>query len=136
MEIVVNQMEQRSWIETDLYKIKTNYLIYKSLLPQHTEIMAVIKADAYGHGDAHVAKWLSEQGCELFAVSNIDEAVGLRNAGIDGEILILGYTSPKYAKTLRNLDLSQTIVSEEYARALAVTCYKVKSQFAIDTRMN
>lgn len=136
MEIVVNQMEQRSWIEIDLDKIKTNYLIYKSLLPQHTEMMAVIKADAYGHGDAHVAKWLSEQGCVLFAVSNIDEAVGLRNAGIEGEILILGYTSPKYAKTLSYLDLSQTIVSEEYARALAATGYKVKSQFAIDTGMN
>ena len=136
MEIVVNQMEQRSWIEIDLDKIKTNYLIYKSLLPQHTEIMAVIKADAYGHGDAHVAKWLSEQRCVLFAVSNIDEAVGLRNAGIEGEILILGYTSPKYAKTLSYLNLSQTIVSEEYARALAATGYKVKSQFAIDTGMN
>lgn len=136
MEIVVNQIEQRSWIEVDLDQIKQNYLSYKAILPQGVEIMAVIKADAYGHGDAHIAKWLSEQGCRLFAVSNIDEAVGLRNAGIEGEILILGYTSPKYAKTLNYLDLTQTIVSEEYAGALADTGYRIKCQFAIDTGMN
>ena len=136
MEIVVNQMEQRSWVEVDLDQIKQNYLSYKASLPQGVEVMAVIKADAYGHGDAHIAKWLSEQGCRLFAVSNIDEAVGLRNAGIEGEILILGYTSPKYAKTLNYLDLTQTIVSEEYAAALAGTGYRIKSQFAIDTGMN
>ena len=136
MEIIVNQMERRSWIEIDLDQIKQNYFIYKNSLQLDTEIMAVIKADAYGHGDAHIARWLSEQGCRLFAVSNIDEAVGLRNAGIKGEILILGYTSPKYAKTLSYLDLSQAIVSEEYAEALSQTGQRVKCQFAIDTGMN
>ena len=136
MEIIVNQMERRSWIEIDLDQIKQNYFIYKNSLQSDAEIMAVIKADAYGHGDAHIARWLSEQGCRLFAVSNIDEAVGLRNAGIKGEILILGYTSPKYAKTLSYLDLSQAIVSEEYAEALSQTGQRVKCQFAIDTGMN
>lgn len=136
MEIIVNQMERRSWIEIDLDQIKQNYLICKDCLQTNVEIMAVIKADAYGHGDAHIAKWLSQQGCRLFAVSNIDEAVGLRNAGIKGEILILGYTSPKYAKTLAFLELTQTIVSEEYAEALSQAGYKVKCQFAIDTGMN
>lgn len=136
MEIIVNQMERRSWIEIGLDQIKQNYFIYKNSLQLDTEIMAVIKADAYGHGDAHIARWLSEQGCRLFAVSNIDEAVGLRNAGIKGEILILGYTSPKYAKTLSYLDLSQAIVSEEYAEALSQTGQRVKCQFAIDTGMN
>lgn len=136
MEIIVNQMERRSWIEIDLDKIKQNYLLFKNSINKRVDIMAVIKADAYGHGDAHIARWLSEQGCHLFAVSNIDEAVGLRNAGIKGEILILGYTSPRYAKTLSYLDLSQTIVSEEYAEALAATGYRVKCQFAIDTGMN
>lgn len=137
MEIKVDQMEQRSWIEIDLDQIKANYELYKSSLKRKAEIMAVIKADAYGHGDSHIARWLSEQeGCKLFAVSNIDEAVGLRNSGIKGDILILGYTSPKYAKTLDYLDLSQAIVSEEYAEALAATGYKVRCQFAIDTGMN
>lgn len=136
MEIVVNQMEQRSWTEINLDQIKRNYLTYKNNLRIDMEIMAVVKADAYGHGDVQIARLLTKLGCKLFAVSNIDEAVGLRNAGIEGEILILGYTSPKYARTLSFLELTQTIVSEDYARVLCETGLKIKCQFAIDTGMN
>lgn len=112
MEIKIDQIEKRSWIEVNLSQIKKNLDIYKSLLAKDVQIMAVIKADAYGHGDSVVAKCLSECGVDLFAVSNIDEAVGLRNSGIKGEILILGYSSPIYAKAIHYLDLTQTIVSE------------------------
>ena len=136
MEIKVDQVEKRSWTEIDLKQIERNFLIYKQQLKKHANIMAVIKADAYGHGDVMVARTLSRLGVNLFAVSNIDEAVGLRNSGIKGEILILGYTSPKYAKTLSFLDLTQTIVSDEYAKELAKTKYDVKCQIAIDTGMN
>ncbi len=136
MEVHVNQIEKRSWIEVDLSQLKANYTIYKSKLPESTEVMAVIKADAYGHGDVQVARLLSGCGVRMFAVSNIDEAVGLREAGIKGEILILGYSSPYYARTLVNYDLTQAIVSEEYAEALASTTLPIKCQFAIDTGMN
>lgn len=136
MEIRINQVEKRSWVEVDVAQLRKNYRIYKNLLPEGTSIMAVIKADAYGHGDVMVAKMLAEEGCRMFAVSNIDEAVGLRNAGIEGEILILGYSSVKYAKTMKFLDLTQAIVSEEYAEALSATGFKNKCQFAIDTGMN
>ena len=98
--------------------------------------MAVIKADAYSHGDSRVASILSECGVKLFAVSNIDEAVGLREYGIKGDILILGYSAPSYAETLVKYDLTQTIVSAEYAEQLAESIYHPKCQFAIDTGMN
>ena len=136
MEVIVNQIEKRSWIEINLSQLRKNYLLYKNSLKADAEIMAVIKADAYGHGDVQVARLLSQSGVHLFAVSNIDEAVGLREAGIQGEILILGYTSVFYAKTLWYHDLTQAIVSEEYAVALAETGLKIKCQFAIDTGMN
>src|SRR5574344_2528752 len=121
MEIRIDQIEKRSWVEVHLDQIDRNFQIYKQSLPKSVDIMAVIKADAYGHGDAMVARTLSAQGVKLFAVSNIDEAVGLRNAGVNGEILILGYSSTMYANTLHYLDLTQAIVSEEYALALAKT---------------
>ena len=98
--------------------------------------MAVIKADAYGHGDVQVARMLSECGISMFAVSNIDEAVVLRKSGIRGEILILGYTSPYYSKTIVENELTQALVSEEYAEALRKTGLPIKCQFAIDTGMN
>ena len=136
MKIRANQIEKRSWVEVDLSQIKANYLLYKEALKRDAAIMAVIKADAYGHGDVQVARVLSDLGCDLFAVSNIDEAVGLRDAGIKGEILVLGYSSPFYAKTLYDLDLTQAIVSDEYAKQLANTGLKIKCQFAVDTGMN
>lgn len=136
MEIRVDQIEKRSWVEVNLKQIESNLDIYRKALKKDASIMAVIKADAYGHGDAMVARTLSAKGVNLFAVSNIDEAVGLRNAGINGEILILGYSSPIYANTLHFLNLTQAIVSEEYADALARTGYGIKCQFAIDTGMN
>lgn len=136
MEVHVNQIEKRSWIEIDLSQLKKNYLVYKRHMKKEAEIMAVIKADAYGHGDVQVARMLSGCGVHLFAVSNIDEAVGLRESGIKGEILILGYSSPYYVRTLYDYDLTQALVSEEYAEALANTGYNIKCQFAIDTGMN
>ena len=136
MEIHVNQIEKRSWIEINLSQLRANYEIFKRNLKRNAEIMAVIKADAYGHGAVQVARMLSGLGVNLFAVSNIDEAVGLREAGIKGEILILGYSSPVYAQTLCDLDLTQAVVSEVYAAQLANTGFPVKCQFAIDTGMN
>lgn len=136
MEIHVNQIEKRSWIEINLSQLKQNYLIYKNSLRKDAEIMAVIKADAYGHGDVQVARLLAQCGVRLFAVSNIDEAVGLREAGIQGEILILGYSSVSYARTLWDYDLTQAIVDEKYAEALSEAGLQIKCQFAIDTGMN
>ena len=136
MEVHVNQVEKRSWVEVDLEQLRKNYHIYKQSLKADVEIMAVIKADAYGHGDAEVAKMLYDEGVRMFAVSNIDEAVGLREAGIKCEILILGYSSPIYAKLLYDQKLTQTLVSEGYAAAMAERGYRFKAQFAIDTGMN
>lgn len=136
MEVKVNQIERRSWIEINVSQLKENYLQYKKSLKRDAEIMAVIKADAYGHGDVQVARMLSELGVQLFAVSNIDEAVGLREAGINGDILILGYSSPVYAQTIQRYNLTQAIVSNAYAEALIATNFPIKCQVAIDTGMN
>lgn len=136
MEIHVNQIEKRSWVEINLSQLRKNLIEYRSHLRRDAQIMAVIKADAYGHGDVQVAKLLSNCGVTILAVSNIDEAIGLREAGIAGEILLLGYSSPIYAEVLRDYDLTQAIVSEEYAQALVETGIRVKCQFAVDTGMN
>lgn len=136
MDVRVSQIEKRSWVEVDLSQIRKNYRIYKTLLPKESNIIAVIKADAYGHGDVQIARLLSEEGVTHFAVSNVDEAIGLREAGIKGDILILGYSSPIYAKVIFDYDLTQTIVSEEHFKALKATLIPIKVQVAIDTGMN
>lgn len=133
-------MVNRSWVEIDLNRIRNNYRIYKEQLPEGMKVMAVVKADAYGHGDKEVAMALQKEGCTDFAVSNINEAVGLREAGIRGQILILGYTPTDCAGLLYSHEITQALVSEDYAVALLKEQEKlpgkIKAQFALDTGMN
>lgn len=127
---------RRSWVEVNLRQIRTNLDIYRKNLPADTKIMAVVKADAYGHGDAEVAVFLNACGIELFAVSNITEAKTLRLAGVKGEILVLGYTPLESAALLTEYDITQTLISEEYATQILFCNPGIKCQFAIDTGMN
>ena len=90
-------MKRNNYVKINTDAILANYraVCQKTGVP----VMAVVKADAYGHGAACVAPVLQEAGVEYFAVSNIDEAVELRFAGIKGGILILGHTPECYAAT-------------------------------------
>jgi len=100
------------------------------------EIMAVVKADAYGHGAAESAQVLEAAGVSLFAVSNIIEALELREAGIRGEILILGYTPTEQLPLLTEYNIMQAVVSEEDAARFAALSPEIRVQYAIDTGMN
>lgn len=102
----------------DLSKIKKNYEYIKRLAGD-SRIMAVVKADAYGHGAAKVSAMLESIGCGYFAVACIDEAAQLRESGIQGEILILGISDTADAKQLRQYDIIQTVNSYAYAQLLS-----------------
>lgn len=128
---------KRSWAEIDLSQIKRNYLLYKNSIGNDVEIIAVVKANAYGHGDVAVAGALATEGVKAFAVSNIDEAIRLRRGGISGEVIVLGYTPPSRAVDIWRYGVTQTLISREYADALiSCTERRLKAQFAIDTGMN
>ncbi len=129
-------MIANSWVEIDLKVLKRNLEIYKGCLNKDQQLMAVVKADAYGHGDVEVAKTLASCGIRDFAVANIEEAVRLREHGIEGQLLILGYTDPEAADDLKKYDITQALISEEYAEALAKKAPGIKTQFAVDTGMN
>ena len=127
-------MLRRSWVEINLSTIAGNYRVYKSHIPESQEIMAVVKADAYGHGEDAVVRTLQKEGCRNYAVSNIEEAKKVRAAGADGQVLVLGYTPTECADELKEYDITQAILSEEYAEALAGR--GIKAQVAIETGMN
>ncbi|MCQ2406683.1 MAG: alanine racemase [Oscillospiraceae bacterium] len=126
---------KRSIAKVSVGTIEKNYLCYRDKLPGGTKVVPVIKADGYGHGAVVIAKRLSSLGADFFAVSNIEEAEELRSAGIEGEILILGFTPAECAERLYKGDITQALVDEDYARALADTGIKVKCHFALDTGM-
>lgn len=131
---MVTQSE-RSWIEIDLKVLLRNLNIYNAYLRPNQMIMAVVKADAYGHGDQIVTRFLSDHNVNNFAVSNIDEAIHVRDAGAKGQVLVLGYTPISRVEDLITYDITQALLSEEYAEKLTETGLRIKSQFAIDTGM-
>lgn len=132
----MERLIRRSWVEIDLQQIKKNYEFYKANISTASSIMAVIKANAYGHGDVEIARTLSDLGVNKWAVSNIEEACRLREHGVKGDILILGYTPIQNISILEENDITQAILSEEYAKLLYEHECKAKCQFAIDTGMN
>lgn len=125
----------RSWVEISRRTLLLNCDTYRKIIPSDVKVMAVVKADAYGHGDQVVAKLLSDHAIHHFAVSNIDEAIHIREGGAEGQILILGYTPIERAQDLINYDITQALLSEDYADRLASTNLPVKCQFALDTGM-
>ena len=128
---------KRAWAEINLSQLRKNVEVIRSLNSPGTEIMAVVKADAYGHGDEHVVRCLAEQcGIRFFAVSNLDEAIAVRSFAPDADILILGYTPPEYAHEIAMYNIIQGVVSTEYAEALAAhTPDPIRCHIKIDTGM-
>lgn len=126
----------RAWIEIDLNNLSHNVDTLNKILPKKCELMAVVKAQAYGHGAYEVATHINRLGVNTFAVATIDEGIELRQYGIAGEILILGYTAPMRAKELRKYDLIQTLIDYEYACTLNEQRYSVKGHIKIDTGMH
>lgn len=128
---------KRAWAEVSLAALKNNVSVIKSLNSPQTEIMAVVKADAYGHGDEHIIKCLANDcGIKYFAVSNLDEAIAVRSFCPEAEILILGYTPPEYAHEIAMYNIIQGVVSAEYAESLAKnTPEPIRCHIKIDTGM-
>lgn len=128
--------KDRAWIELDLDNLRHNMEVLKNAVPQGCQLMAVMKAEAYGHGMYETAVCVSRMGVKAFAVASIEEGIRLRRYGIQGEILILGYTEPYRARELRRYDLTQTLIDYPYARRLNKQRCTVKVHVKVDTGMH
>lgn len=108
-----------TWAEIDLDAIAHNINQIKSCLKPSTRMMAVVKANAYGHGTLEVAKVSAREGVDFLGVAMLDEALSIRQDGLDKPILILGYTPPQGNEELINYDIRQTVFSWEMAESLS-----------------
>lgn len=128
----------RAWIEIDYKAIGHNLDEVKKLVGD-TKILGIVKADAYGHGAVACAKEMVAWGVDFFGVSSVDEAIVLRDGGIQENILILGYTPPEHFHYLHEYDLIQTLVSYEYAEKLNQYAksngYTIRAHCKVDTGM-
>lgn len=130
----------RAWIEIDLVRMKHNVEEIKKLIPATSKIMAIVKANAYGHGDLVSATLLEQCGVDFFGVSSVDEALNLRDVGVKSKILILGYTNVENFKYLKRHNLIQAIFSLDYAKEMQAYAKEhnitLKGHIKLDTGMS
>jgi alanine racemase len=102
-----------TWAEISLDDIKSNFLQFRQHVKQPTKIMAVVKADGYGHGAVEIAKTTIQMGADYLAVALLDEAITLREAGITDPVLVLGYTPSRSVKEAINQNITLTVFDHE-----------------------
>jgi alanine racemase len=109
--------QQRAWVEIDRAKLAHNVQQLRSLLAPETALMAVVKADAYGHGSIEVAKIVLAAGATWLAVATVPEGIELRSAGIQAPILLLGAANSfEQIQAIEKWSLQPSIVSIEQAQ--------------------
>ena len=136
----MKELLRRTWAEIDLDALAQNFREVRKAADPKAMVCCVVKADAYGHGAVRVAREFASLGADWFAVSNLEEALQLRRAGIDTPVLVLGYTPADKAGTLSRENVSQCVYSLEYARDLSRFARKagveVNIHLKIDTGMS
>ena len=138
MSEFINSRRMRTWAEIDLDKVEYNY----SLIREHigkAKLCCVVKANGYGHGAVKLAALFEKLGADYLAVSNIEEALQLRQNGTGLPILILGYTPAECARILAENNITQCVYSLEYGLKLAKNAKKhgvrIKIHLKLDTGM-
>ncbi|MCM1025029.1 MAG: serine racemase VanT catalytic subunit [Roseburia sp.] len=127
---------ERAWIELDREALAQNVRYLQSLLPEGCRLMPTVKANAYGHGARLIAEELNRLGVHDFCVASLSEGIELREAGISGQILILGYTHPSQFPLLNRYRLTQTVLDFDYAKRLQSFGQRLHVHIAVDTGMH
>ncbi len=107
------KQSHRCWVEIDLAALERNLKLIRASLPAHIRYVAVVKADAYGHGLHQVAARMMQSGADLFAVANVAEAATLRELGPGWPILLLSPVLPEEDRFITELDLAVTLSTED-----------------------
>ena len=124
--------------EINLAAAERNLTALKKFLdPAHTKPACVIKADGYGHGDTELMQLYQDMGVDFFCVSNIPEALRLRENGCKGEILILSHTVPEASDILSESNIICAVVSPENAKEISrLASGPVRAHIKLDTGMS
>ncbi|GER82544.1 MAG: alanine racemase [Thermogemmatispora sp.] len=138
-QIVRMRPERPTWLEIDLSAIANNTRRIKELVGPRVQVLASLKADAYGHGALKVARTVLLNGASMLGVATVSEATPLREAGIMAPILVFGYVPHWQMREAVRLGLTITLYSSEAAQALSRAAQAlqrtVKVHLKVDTGM-
>ncbi|MBR6728328.1 MAG: alanine racemase [Clostridia bacterium] len=130
---------QRAFARINTAAIDHNFRLMQTLARRQNpaaEVIAVVKANAYGHGVGAVLPPLLAAGCTRFAVATLQEALEVRQLAPESEVLILGYTPPTKLPEMAKKHLTQTVFSPEYARALARVAEAAGCRLSVHIKLN
>ncbi|MBQ3312004.1 alanine racemase [bacterium] len=129
-----------SWVEINIDNVSSNVKALKSCIPDNMKVLAVVKADAYGHGAAMLAPTLLSNNIDMLGVASIDEALNLRENGITSEILVLGAVPVWALPTAIENNITVTSFTQEHLESCQKTYERtgipVKTHIKLDTGMN
>jgi len=117
-----------TWAEIDLDAVKHNFMLTKELVGERVSVLSVVKADGYGHGAVEVSKVLIESGTDMLGVATVEEAMELRDYGIEVPIILLGGIRPSEAGVVMENELIPSLFSLEVAEALNKEAEKAGKQ--------
>lgn len=133
---LANENTERVWAEISRSHLVNNIKECRRRLCSECQIMAVVKADAYGHGSIYVSQYLEKMGVTAFAVATLEEGILLRKHRIRNEILIMGYTPPERVLEIRKFHLTQTAIDYRHAQELNTAGYPIRVHIKIDSGMH
>ena len=125
-----------TWAEIDLDAIALNVKAFRRHAGERVKVIAVVKANAYGHGVLPVARTALEAGVAMLAVHRAIEGVELRKAGIEAPILVMGYTPPDGAELVVSWRLTPSLMTVEFARALSVRAQAAGVQVPVHIKVD
>ncbi|WP_342501250.1 alanine racemase [Bacillus sp. FSL W7-1582] len=136
-----NAFYRDTWAEINLSAIKHNVSHMKDHIGQNVQLMAVVKANAYGHGDIEVTRAALKAGADVLAVAFLDEAISLRNKGIKAPILVLGAVPSEYVKVAVRYNVIMTAYSIDWLREVVKVMkgqmgQPIRFHLKIDSGMN
>ena len=133
-------LHRYAWLEINLENLAQNIKEIRKGIPDSKKILAIVKADAYGHGAVMLAKTMAASGVEMFGVASVDEGIDLREGGIKEPILVVG-AAPVWAfETAAKNDIAISIFNQSHidsCKEVYERCgLKTKVHVKIDTGMN
>jgi alanine racemase len=138
-QVRVSQPARPTWLEIDVDAIAQNVRCIKDIVGPQVRILAVLKADAYGHGAIKVARTALNNGATHCGVASVNEAIRLRQAGITAPVLVLGYTPAWHARKALRHDITITLYDQDVARAFSQAAIQLhaeaRAHVKIDTGM-
>lgn len=128
---------QRAWVEIDCAALAHNVCQLRKLLASSTQLMAVVKADAYGHGATIVAQTVLKAGAAGLCVATLQEGIQLREAGISAPILVLGATNtPEQVEVIAYWQLEPTICTPQQALVFSETLSGLKKTLPVHLKLD